>query len=94
VRGADVEMLTSESSASRDSLGFLSKNVSNFSLMPVANLAASRPPPPPPKVKRERRPRMTARYIRKVLGKPEPFATAQDAARYRQTMQRIARGGV
>ena len=59
--------------------------------MPVANLAASRPPPPPPKVKRERRPRMTARYIRKVLGKPEPFATAQDAARYRQTMQRIAR---
>jgi hypothetical protein len=37
---------------------------------------------------------MTARYIRKVLGKPEPFATAQDAARYRQTMQRIARGGV
>jgi hypothetical protein len=52
------------------------------------------PPPAPPKVRRETGPRLTDRYIRKVLGKREPFESAQDAVRYHCTLQRIARGDV
>ena len=37
---------------------------------------------------------LTARYIRKVLGKdPEPFELIQDVGRYRRTMRRIVREG-
>jgi hypothetical protein len=33
-------------------------------------------------------------FIRKVLGKPEPFATAQDRIKYERAVQWITRGGV
>ena len=37
---------------------------------------------------------MTAHYIRKVLGKPEPFESAQDRIRYERTVRRIEHEGV
>ena len=47
--------------------------------------------PPPPAPPRERGPRLTAHYIRKVLRKPEP--PRQDEAKYEAVMRRIMREG-
>ena len=49
------------------------------------------PPTPEPPVKRERGPRLTAHYIRKVLGKPEP--PRPDQAKYEAVVRRIMREG-
>lgn len=52
--------------------------------------------PPPPIEPQKQGPRLTDRYIRRVLGKPDPKLTAQmaDRIKYESTVRRIANGGV
>ena len=58
---------------------------------PEAIDGAPSPPAPPPAPPRERGPRLTAHYIRKVLRKPEP--PRPDEAKYEAVMRRIMREG-